>query len=190
MKIRESGMPDEAIWATFFEPEEILHKLGLSASTTDAVDFGCGYGTFTIPVAKKISGSVHAFDVDPAMIEATRQKVVSIELTNVSYHLRDFVREGSGLNPATTDCVMLFNILHAENPVELLQEAYRILRKKGLLAVIHWDCDPKTPRGPSMEIRPRPEQVTSWIQAAGFSDVSEIIDLPLYHYGIVANRGE
>ena len=50
MKTRESGMPEESLWATFFTPEEVLHKLGLPTAG-DVVDFGCGYGTFTIPAA-------------------------------------------------------------------------------------------------------------------------------------------
>ncbi len=41
MKIRESGMPEENLWATFFKPEAVLHKLGLPSSG-DVVDFGCG----------------------------------------------------------------------------------------------------------------------------------------------------
>ena len=52
MKARESGMPEESVWAGFFAPETILRKLGLTSSCGDVVDFGCGYGTFTIPAAR------------------------------------------------------------------------------------------------------------------------------------------
>ncbi|UGV41455.1 hypothetical protein J7W08_03930 [Methanococcoides orientis] len=51
MKIRESGMPDEDVWKGFFEPDQILKKLGLNNKVVDAADFGCGYGTFTISAA-------------------------------------------------------------------------------------------------------------------------------------------
>ena len=70
MKTRESGMPEESLWTTFFTPEEVLHKLGLPAAG-DVVDFGCGYGTFTIPAAKITSGMVYAFDIDPEMVAVT-----------------------------------------------------------------------------------------------------------------------
>ena len=62
MIIRESGMPDEQIWATFFDPPKILGELGLSTSCGDVVEFGCGYGTFTTIAALIISGTVYALD--------------------------------------------------------------------------------------------------------------------------------
>ena len=87
------------MWSTFFDAEQILLELGLTGSVGCAVDFGCGYGTFTIPAARVISGSVHAFDLDPVMIEATRQKVESLGLTNICAILwerdRDWNRERS-----------------------------------------------------------------------------------------------
>jgi len=49
--------------------------------------------------------------------------------------LRDFVHEGSGLEDKSVDYAMLFNILHAEKPEELLKETYRILKPEGKLGV-------------------------------------------------------
>ena len=71
MKTRESGMPDESMWTDFFDAEAVLRKLGLTSSCGDVVDFGCGYGTFTVPVARMISGTVHALDIEPEMVQAT-----------------------------------------------------------------------------------------------------------------------
>ncbi len=70
----------------------------------------------------------------------------------------DFIFEGSGLKDQSVNYAMLFNILHAEKPEGLLKEAYRILIPEGKLGVIHWNYDSKTPQGPLMAIRPRPEQ--------------------------------
>ena len=84
---------------------------------------------------------------------------------------------------------MLFNILHADRPELLLQEVSRILAPDGILAVIHWNHDPTTPRGPSMEIRPRPEQCRDWAIQAGFALLEPgIIDLPPHHYGMALAR--
>ncbi len=71
MKTRESGMPDEQMWSSFFTPEQTLAKLGLTESCRDILDFGCGYGTFTIPAARVIRGTVRALDIEPEMVEAT-----------------------------------------------------------------------------------------------------------------------
>jgi len=82
---------------------------------------------------------------------------------------------------------MLFNLLHANEAEQLLNEAKRMLKPGGKLGVMHWNYDPLTPRGPSMEIRLRPEQCVQLVERSGF-DVSGIVDLPPYHYGFVGTR--
>jgi ubiquinone/menaquinone biosynthesis C-methylase UbiE len=101
---------------------------------------------------------------------------------------RDFVAEGTGLPDDSVGYAMLFNILHAENPVSLLCEAFRVLRPGGKVGVIHWNYDPKTPRGPVMNIRPRPEQCQSWTREAGFALTVPFMSLPPYHYGLVGRK--
>lgn len=189
MKTRESGMPEEPLWSTFFDPPEVLRKLGLTRQCHDAVDVGCGYGTFTIAAARIVSETVHALDIEPDMIAAAKAKAEAAGLDNVRACLRDFVADGFGLPAASADFVMLFNILHAEQPTTLLAEAFRVLSPGGLAAVVHWNYDPTTPRGPSMDIRPRPEDIRQWARQVGFSTRSAaVIDLPPYHYGMVFER--
>jgi SAM-dependent methyltransferase len=109
--------------------------------------------------------------------------------SNVRVYLRDFVADGSGLPPASLDYAMLFNILHAEKPEVLLHEARRILAPAGLLGIIHWNHDPTTPRGPSMDIRPRPEQCQQWAEQSGFRLLPPgLIQLPPHHYGMAFVR--
>lgn len=189
MKTRESGMPDEERWSAFFDPDLILSELGLEPSAKGVVDMGCGYGTFAIPAARRISGRVLAVDIDEQMVEACQTKIKEAGLTNISCQQRDFVTYGICLPDESADFVMLFNILHAENPVSLLEEAYRILVPGGKVGVIHWNYDPTTPRGPSMDIRPKPEQCQEWVRAAGFQLIRPLIDLPPYHYGMVGQKG-
>ena len=189
MKIRESGMPDEEMWDRFFCASDILSSLGLSADCGDLVEFGCGYGTFTVPAARVIRGTVHAIDIEPEMIAFTRSKAEAAGIGNVRTSLRDLAQDGTGLPNASVDYAMLFNILHAEFPVGLLREAHRVVSPGGQAGIIHWNYDAGTPRGPLMEIRPRPEQCRAWAEEAGFEVVSDgVIDLPPYHYGIPLRR--
>lgn len=181
-------MPPEDAWNSFFEPEQTLDALRLDESRHDAVEFGCGYGTFTLPAARRVSGKVIALDLDPAMLEATRSKAKAAGLANIDCRLRDFVADGSGIADGAVDYAMLFNILHLEDPVSLLREARRSLGPGGLLGVTHWIYDEKTPRGPPLDIRPKPEQCLGWALAAGFLPAGEIIELPPYHYGLVLKR--
>lgn len=188
MKIRESGMPGQKYWDSFFEPGQILDQLGVTAACGDLVEFGCGYGTFTIPAAQRISGTVRALDLEPDMVHATKELAWSSGVDNIELHLRDFVADGSGLADQTVDYAMVFNILHVDNPLALLREAYRNLSDGGLLGIIHWIHDEKTPRGPPLSMRPHPEQCCSWAQAAGFHMEGQILDLPPFHYGLVMRR--
>ena len=185
MKIRESGMPEENYWESFFDPQFIFSKLEFDNTITDAVEFGSGYGTFTIPAAKIITGRIHAFDIDEEMISRLSQRVKEENLFNIKICKSDFVKEGTKLPNESVDYVMLFNILHAEDPVSLLKEASRILKHNGKAGIIHWKYSTATPRGPSMDIRPKPEQCIKWMEEAGFQIKTDIISLPPYHYGIV-----
>jgi SAM-dependent methyltransferase len=188
MKIRDSGMPDPQTWESFFEPSRVLRRLAFSSSTDDVADLGCGYGTFSIPAAQLTSGSVHAFDIDREMIEATYTKARSLGLSNLMAVERDFVAEGTGLPEGLTGYAMLFNVLHAEDAASLLREAFRILRAQGVLGIIHWIHDAGTPRGPDLSIRPRPEQCRTWAEQVGFILEGSPILLPPYHYGLVLRK--
>lgn len=187
MKGRQSGMPPKEMWEGFFSPAEILSVMGLDDHVIDAVEFGCGYGTFTISAAKIIRGKIHALDIEEEMISATKKEVEKEGLKNVNSMLRDFMAKGTGLKAESVDYVMLFNILHIDNPEIMLREAWRILKPTGKLGVIHWNYDPSTPRGPSMSIRLKPEQCLQLAREAGFSQPQQH-DLRPYHYGIVMRK--
>ncbi len=63
------------------------------------------------------------------------------------------------------------------------------MSNSGLVGIIHWNYDPETPRGPEMNIRPRPEQCRQWAEQAGFKITGDgIIDLPPYHYGMALKK--
>ena len=189
MKTRESGMPDEPTWASFFSPERTLRELGLRPECGDVVDFGCGYGTFAIPAARIVTGTVHAIDIDPEMAKATAGRAEAARLGNVRVVCRDFVAAGTGLPDGSVGYAMLFNILHCECPNALLREAWRVLTASGTLGVMHWRYDPNTPRGPSMPIRPRPEQCRAWAIEAGFEPMAMAsVDLPPHHYGLTLRK--
>lgn len=89
MKLRERGMPEAAYWETLFDVPLILDRLEISGSLGNVVELGCGYGTFTLPVARRISGIIETVDIDPAMVERTRQRATAEGLRNVDCHLRD-----------------------------------------------------------------------------------------------------
>jgi SAM-dependent methyltransferase len=145
---------------------------------------GCGYGTFTLPVAQRIRGTLHAFDIEPEMIEHTRARVAAAGVKNLRLTVRDVVADGFGLPPKSVDAVLLFNILHADNPVDLLRVAGDVVRPGGRVLAIHWRSDIPTPRGPDLSIRPRAEQVAAWAESAGLRPEPSQLLAP-WHFGMV-----
>lgn len=189
MKGRESGMPDERTWGAFFNPRCILERLDCGIAKGDVIEFGCGYGTFTISAAGLINGRVYALDIEPGLIAELQAKTRQDCVENVVAEVRDFVRDGSGRPDSSVAYAMLFNILHIEDPVALLREAYRALIPGGTAAVIHWRTDIPTPRGPSPAIRPQPLACQAWAETAGFRFVrNEALCCCSWHWGIVLNK--
>ena len=183
-------MPEEAYWETLFDVPLILDRLGVDARLRNVLEFGCGYGTFTIPVARRISGTLTTFDIDEAMVERSRQRAAAAGAYNVLYFVRNVFADGFGGEAGSKDACLLFNILHCEEPQRLLEETARVVRPRGAVLVIHWRHDPATPRGPNLEIRPRPEQNAAWAKETGLLEAEgPVIDLPPWHYGLRLRRG-
>jgi ubiquinone/menaquinone biosynthesis C-methylase UbiE len=190
MKGRESGMPDEAYWASFFEAEVAVDRLLGTAVPGNVIEFGCGYGSFTVPAARRTTGRVIALDIEPQMVACVRQKALTFDLPNIQAEVRDFVAQGTGVDSGSQVHAMIFNLLHLEQPLALLREAYRTLQDGGVLSVIHWRSDIPTPRGPSLTIRPTPEQCREWMTDAGFRSVEpvDLHDCCPFHFGLLARR--
>ncbi len=185
MRLRESGMPEEEYWESLFNVESILDRLGIDGKTRDVAELGCGYGTFTLPVARRISGVIETFDIEQTMVDRTVQRAQEAGLSHMRAEVRDVLAEGFPGEPSTKDACLLFNILHGEEPERLLAHAARVVHPDGHVLVIHWRYDPATPRGPSMEIRPRPEQIIERAQRTEMLRfVTPVLDLPPWHYGL------
>lgn len=191
MKVRDSGMPERETWERLFDVELIMERLGVDSGLLDVAELGCGHGTFTVPVAERVAGLVSAFDIDEAMVLATRRRALDAGRTNVDVACRDVVVDGFGLPAGSQDACLLFNILHHDDPVRLLALAAGVVRPGGCVLVIHWRHDASTPRGPDLSIRPRPEQILEWAATVGaLRSEGDVIDLPPWHYGLVLVRAE
>lgn len=188
MKVRQSGMPDEKIWNDFFDIDLVLSELQISSKVNDIVEVGCGYGTFTIPAARQIKGRLFAFDIQKEMIDILEKKITEERVNNIILEQRDILTKTTGLPTNSVDYVMLFNILHHETPNDFFNEAYRILKPQGKIGVIHWRSDIQTPRGPDLNIRPKPNQISHWIDRQNFSIYKKPFIIKPYHFGLIISK--
>lgn len=188
MKVRESGMPDEELWNGFFDTDLILSELQIDTHINDLVEIGSGYGTFTIPAARLLNGTIHAYDIEKEMVDYLNEKLAILQIHNVRLQQRDILTHTTGLPDNSVDYVMLFNILHHEAPADFLNESYRILKPKGKIGIIHWRSDIATPRGPDLSIRPKPEQLMEWIDTNKFRIDKVPFLIKPYHYGLIISK--
>jgi len=131
MKARDSGMPEEAYWESLVDPNGTLTTLAVDGTISNAVELGCGYGTFTIPAARRIRGTLTTFDIEPVMVARTTERAAELGISNVHAMVRDVLLDGFGLPNTSQDACLLFNILHTDDPVRLLSEAARVVRLGG-----------------------------------------------------------
>jgi ubiquinone/menaquinone biosynthesis C-methylase UbiE len=123
---------------------EVLERIGIRKSQT-VMDFGCGYGTYTIPAAKIVGaqGKVYALDKDEEALDELLQKAESAGLKNIERI------ETSGeleieLTDESVDVVLLFDVLHsfyfprAGDRRRLLGEIYRIMKPSAFLSISVW----------------------------------------------------
>ena len=107
------------------------------------LDYGCGPGRLTLPLARCLAGSgqVTALDVQPEMLEKVRAKVTAEQLTNVT--LCQATVGANSLEPDYYDCVLLVTVLgEIPDKQSVLEEIYACLKTEGIVSVTEVIADP------------------------------------------------
>lgn len=137
----------------------ILGRLGI-VSGMKVLDFGCGPGRLTIPLAKLVGpdGQVTAFDVQSGMLERVRDKAQAEHVDTIQL-IQGAAGEGK-LPSDQYDRVLLVTVL-GEIPDQkaAMVEMYRSLKRGGLLSVTEVIADPHFQRR---------DKVTRVARSAGF----------------------
>ena len=92
MKFRESGMPDENLWNTFFNPVQILKLMEINKKVNILIDIGCGYGTFLFPESRIVKKAI-GIDIDNQMIEYCKTQIEEQGYKNIELILGDISQE-------------------------------------------------------------------------------------------------
>ncbi len=101
----------------------------------DLLDVGCGPGSLTIDLAKRVDpGRVLGVDLSDQVVSEAAATAAAAMVTNASFVAGDF--RTIGLDPASFDVVHAHQVLqHLRDPVEALEVMRRLVRPNGIVAV-------------------------------------------------------
>ncbi|MEF8846925.1 MAG: class I SAM-dependent methyltransferase [Candidatus Paceibacterota bacterium] len=167
----------------FVEPNQVLNKLKLKPEM-DAAEFGCGSGSFTIPLAQKLNeGQVYGFDVQQEPLSALKGEADLKNINNITTRRANLEQpESSNLPAKSVDVVLIVNMLfQVEDEEPVINEAARVLKKGGKCLVVDWKEEANL--GPQGD-RESAEFISNLAKEAGF-EVEEQFDPGNYHWGLI-----
>jgi SAM-dependent methyltransferase len=105
-----------------------------------ALDVGCGPGTATFPLARRIgpSGSVVGIDLAPPMVAWAERAAEKQQLTNVTFQVGDAEDLSAFADGSFQTVISNFGIIFAPSPERAIAEAARVLAAGGVLAFSVW----------------------------------------------------
>ena len=98
------------------------------------LDYGCGPGSYIIPLAELVgeSGKIHALDIHPLAIQKVQDIASKKQLANVETILSDCQ---TALPDNSLDVVLLYDIFHhLSDRDSVLKELHRVLKPDGILS--------------------------------------------------------
>ena len=111
------------------------------------LDIACGGGEPSLSLAKAVgpSGNVVATDIVPGMLETVQGLARNENLCNIQYRIAD--AEAIPFPGESFDAVTCrFGVMFFSNPEKAMKEALRVLKNKGIVALVTWGSLEKNPR--------------------------------------------
>ena len=119
----------DLIWNPRRRLEKIPIKEGMAV-----LDYGCGPGRYTLPVARLVGpkGKVFAMDIQPLAISTVKEKAARESLTNIEAILVNSY--DTGVEDSSIDLVLFLDTLHQIGDCgALFIEIRRVLKQDGVL---------------------------------------------------------
>ena len=155
-----------------FEQGEFIPLLGALADKK-VLDVGAGTGRLSLPLANR-GASVIALDVSPKMLEVIKRKNAKIQ--TIVGDAESFPFADGSFDIVTA----AFLIVHLKDPTRFFDEAYRVLKDGGILAVTN--INQKTP--PQVKTKEgqiiiesfyhRPEKIKEILESLAFNIEEEV----------------
>ena len=107
-----------------------------------AVELGSGTGHVTCDLVD-VAGAARALGIEPSKVMADRARTDHAERKNISFEIGD--AKSTGLTEDSCDMVLMHTLLcHVPDPQDAVNEAARILKPEGILAICDGDYDTAT----------------------------------------------
>jgi ubiquinone/menaquinone biosynthesis C-methylase UbiE len=117
-----------------FRPRERILKEVQIKPGHCVLDFGCGLGSYTTIVAKRVgeNGKVYALDIHPLSVKKVQETALKMGLRNIETIHSDRVAD---IPNEAVDIVLIYDVFHLlSEPQAVLVELYRVLRSDGVLS--------------------------------------------------------
>ena len=118
----------------FFLPRKNILKEVRIKPGFSVLDYGCGPGSYIIPLAELVgkSGKIYALDIHPLAIQRVQSIASKKQLRNVKTICSNCK---TGLPDSSIDVALLYDTFHdLSNPNEVLKELHRVLKPNGILS--------------------------------------------------------
>ena len=100
------------------------------------VDFGCGYGEYTVAASKYLTdGKVYAIDCDKKSLDIVKKKLIEYKITNVEI-IQNSKKFTIPLENEVADVLLYYDMIHGNyldtklsHRFDMYQEAHRVLKK-------------------------------------------------------------
>ncbi len=176
--------PERLVWLPV---AHVIQAIGVHAGINVA-DIGAGTGYFAIPLAKAVEpgGKVFAVDLQQEMLTLLGKKLERSDAPN-NIELVEGSASETTLDSKCANIVFIANVWHELDDHEAaLQEAARVLRPNGRLAILDWRADKNSPPGPPVDHRLAAADVIKFLKKSAWI-VAPAIDIGRYSYLVAAH---
>lgn len=147
----------------WMNPESLFFYLKLNPEQI-WLDFGCGPGFFSIPMAKKVA-KVIAVDVSREMLQILRKRANENGVSNMEYLEQGCPGDLTGVSDVNG--VLMVNVLHeVEEPHLCLSVTSQKLKHNGMFVLVEWKHEPME-MGPPLDHRFTVVQIKEIIKKSG-----------------------
>ncbi len=167
------------------DADKVFSTLNLQTDTV-FLDLACGRGAYSLDAAKRLGkeGLVYGVDLWEEGVNVLKKQAEDLGLKNIKPLHNDASK--IHIQDNSIDICLMATVLHDfvvdGNVDNVLKEVARVLKPKGILAIIEFKKIDGTP-GPPIHIRMSPDEVEKRLQPFGFTrKTDDIIDVGPYNY--------